>query len=247
MIAQGITTVLEDIKNVDGWLAKGEAILLYQLASKCAIGQVIVEIGSYKGKSTICLGKGSNSRNSTRIYAIDPHVGSPEHKAKQGEVWTYDEFLQNIQKANLGDLVLPILKFSKEAVEDINEPIGLLFIDGAHEYEAVKQDFSLWNNKIAIGGTIAFHDSIWWEGVRKVVTKNIFFSREYANIFFVESIICATRVSSRSCLQMIRSKYIYYLFRLYYWLRVKKNVYRLIPYRGKIIIEKLFSLLQWHY
>jgi len=40
-------------RNVDGFLDEKEGILLYNLAKNCTGKGVIVEIGSWKGKSTI--------------------------------------------------------------------------------------------------------------------------------------------------------------------------------------------------
>ncbi len=40
-----------------------------------------------------------------------------------------------------------------------HEPIGFLFIDGDHRYEAVRQDFELWYPHVLAGGIIAFDDT----------------------------------------------------------------------------------------
>jgi cephalosporin hydroxylase len=37
--------------------------------------------------------------------------------------------------------------------------IRLLFIDGDHRYEAVKQDFELWSPHVAAGGCVVFDDA----------------------------------------------------------------------------------------
>jgi predicted O-methyltransferase YrrM len=68
------------VDNIDGWLFEREGELLYDLAKNCTGKGVIVEIGSWKGKSTIWLGKGSKRGKKVLIYAIDPHTGSPETK-----------------------------------------------------------------------------------------------------------------------------------------------------------------------
>jgi predicted O-methyltransferase YrrM len=39
-----------------------------------------------------------------------------------------------------------------------NEPIDFLFIDGGHEYEAVKADFDNYHGLVRSGGIIGFHD-----------------------------------------------------------------------------------------
>jgi predicted O-methyltransferase YrrM len=66
--------VKELIKDVPGWLSDEEGEALYDLARECTGRGVIVEIGSWKGKSTICLGLGSRAGSSVRIFAVDPHA-----------------------------------------------------------------------------------------------------------------------------------------------------------------------------
>jgi predicted O-methyltransferase YrrM len=140
---------LKDIETqtaaIDGWLSKKEGRLLYKLAKNCTGRGAIVEIGSWKGKSTIWLAHGVKSKNNnTKVYAIDPHTGSSEHKVAQKRVWTFLEFKENIKRANVDDVVVPLVKTSEAAANDFSEPVELIFIDGAHEYEFVKQDFNLW-------------------------------------------------------------------------------------------------------
>jgi len=84
-------------QKIDGWLTENEGRLLYRLAKNCRGHGAIVEIGSWKGRSTVWLGKGSMRGSRTKIYAIDPHIGSSEHQEENGEVWTFEEFKQNIR------------------------------------------------------------------------------------------------------------------------------------------------------
>ena len=51
--------LLKEIKTIDGWLSPNEAELLFNLTKRNPYDGVIVEIGSWKGKSTVCLGRGS--------------------------------------------------------------------------------------------------------------------------------------------------------------------------------------------
>ena len=60
--------------NVEGWLDDSEGAYLYSLAQQCSKLGCIVEIGSWKGKSTIWLAKGSESVGGEKVYAIDPHT-----------------------------------------------------------------------------------------------------------------------------------------------------------------------------
>jgi len=156
-----IEHVKEATDKVEGWLTDAQGEFLYNAAKNCQGRGVIVEIGSWKGKSTIWLAKGSKAGSNVKIYAIDPHTGSSGHKKKRGEVWTFEEFKQNIKRANVEDIVVPVVKTSEDAERDWDgKPIELLWIDGEHEYEMVKLDFDLWSPYLVEGGTIAFHDTI---------------------------------------------------------------------------------------
>jgi predicted O-methyltransferase YrrM len=65
-----------------------------------------VEIGSWQGRSTIWLGKGSETVNGYEIYAIDPHVGGSR---RQHNVSTEKVFRENIQRAGLAKKVVTLV------------------------------------------------------------------------------------------------------------------------------------------
>jgi predicted O-methyltransferase YrrM len=124
--------------SVEGWLGKREGPYLYQLAKVGSRLGAIVEIGSWQGRSTIWLGRGSETVNGYEIYAIDPHVGGPR---RQHNVSTEKAFRENIQRAGLAKKVVPIVALSSDALKGWSRPIGMLWIDGDHRYEAVSGDF----------------------------------------------------------------------------------------------------------
>lgn len=197
------------VSNVDGWLTDEEGELLFNLAKQCTGKGVIVEIGSWKGKSTIWLGKGSVAGNHIDIFAIDPHTGSSEHHEMFGNVWTFREFQDNVKNAGLSDIINPIVKTSQEAAGLFNEPVELIFIDGAHEYELVKQDYQTWFPKIINGGTIALHDTLSWEGPTKVVEEFILQSTHFNQVRIVDSITVAQKVQANTWIDRIQGKYIF--------------------------------------
>jgi MMP 1-O-methyltransferase len=175
--------VKELIKNVPGWLTDEEGEALYELARDCTGKGVIVEIGSWKGKSTICLGLGSRAGAGVPIFAVDPHAD-----------YRHGEFKENIERAGIADLVTPVKGFSRDVVEEFDRPIELLFVDGSHEEEDVRHDFETWVPKVVEGGTVAFHDTTWHPGVRKVVAEKIYSSRQFRDVRFV---IGSTTIASK--------------------------------------------------
>ena len=180
------------INKIGGWLSNIEGELLYTLARNCLGNGVIVEIGSWKGKSTSWLGIGSEDGNKIKVYAIDPHTGSKEHKL-YSDVWTFDTFKKNIKEVGVENIVIPIVKTSKEAAKDFNLPVELIFIDGSHEYEDVKLDFDLWFPKLIKGGVMAFHDTIDWAAPKKVVEEFLYNKKYFSDVKVVDSITYAIK------------------------------------------------------
>ncbi len=142
----------------DGMIHPDECLLLMGLASQVREG-VIVEIGSYRGRSTIALAVGSSRGHAAPVYAIEPHENftgvlggrfGPEDKTA---------FQRNIAHSTLSRLIHLISATSEAAAESWSLEIGLLWIDGDHRYQAVKKDFELWSPFLRADGQIAFDDS----------------------------------------------------------------------------------------
>jgi predicted O-methyltransferase YrrM len=186
------------IAGIPGWLTDEEGEALYELARACRGNGVIVEIGSWKGKSTVCLGLGSRAGRSVPVYAIDPHAD-----------YRFGDFKTNIERAGVADLVRPIASLSQAAADGFAERIELLFVDGSHEYELVLDDFEKWVPKVVDGGWVAFHDTTWTEGPRKLVGHAIYRSRRFKEVrFVVGSLTVARKVARNSLADRARSRYV---------------------------------------
>jgi len=208
------------IANIPGWLADEEGEALYDLARTCTGKGVIVEIGSWKGKSTVCLGLGSKAGASLPVYSIDPHAA-----------YRFGEFKASVDKAGIADLVHPVPSFSQRAADHFHEPIELLFVDGSHEYELVLEDFEKWVPKVVDGGWVAFHDTTWTAGPREVVGRRIYRSRRFKDLrFVVGSTTVARKVQENSLLDRARSRYVLGV-KTVFWLvsSVLKKHRRLLP------------------
>ncbi|AST93894.1 MULTISPECIES: class I SAM-dependent methyltransferase [Sutcliffiella] len=172
---QRIDEVKSAVSTVEGWLKKEGIKNLYTYALE-APTSTIVEIGSWKGKSTSCLAFAVKDRGEGRVYAIDTWKGSSEHQKvlkHYEEDQLYQEFLENMSKLNLLDVIQPIKMDSVEAsrIWPIQKKIGLLYIDGSHEYELVKRDFEFWSPFVAEGGYIIFDDVPSWSGPTQLVNE----------------------------------------------------------------------------
>ena len=208
------------IADVPGWLTDEEGAALYELAKRCDGRGVIVEIGSWKGKSTICLALGSRAGNNVRIYAIDPHAD-----------YRFGDFKQNVERAGIADLVTPIASLSQPAADEFADPIELLFVDGSHEEELVREDFDKWVPKVVDGGWVAFHDTTWTRGPRHVVGERIYRSRTFKDVqFVVGSTTVARKVAQNTLRDRVRARYVLGV-KTAFWLAstVLKKQRRLLP------------------
>jgi predicted O-methyltransferase YrrM len=167
---------IDDLYNkvapVEGWLWNFEPVALIQLPLLVDhVPGAIVEIGSYCGKSTIALGSGSIhlSQSKRPIYCIDPFI--PDNRVYVGDY--FQVFWNHIAEAGLTQAVVPIRKYSRDAVHDCPGSIALLFIDGDHAYEAVKEDIANYTPRVVPGGIVAFHDYSlpWCPGVTRAVDE----------------------------------------------------------------------------
>jgi predicted O-methyltransferase YrrM len=214
------TRVKPLIANVPGWLTDEEGEALYNLARACTGSGVIVEIGSWKGKSTVCLGLGSKEGASVPVFAVDPHAD-----------YRFGDFKTNVERAGITDLVRPVASLSQAAADDFQEPIELLFVDGSHEYPLVLEDFEKWVPKVIDGGWVAFHDTTWTAGPRKVVGQAIYRSRRFKDVrFVVGSMTLARKVESNSLRDRVRNRYVLGV-KTAFWLgsSVLKKQRRLLP------------------
>ena len=199
---------ISHIDQIEGWLTDKEAVQLFALAKKCTGDGIIVEIGSWKGKSTICLAKGSQQSNGVKIYAVDPHQETFTHKNWSTGQSTLDQFRENIKKSNLDELVVPIVKTSRDAANDIDKPVELIFIDGNHQYEAVREDLQRWFPKVKDGGIMAFHDTTDYDGPRRVVSEFVFRSKYFKHIHCIDSITFGQKTRQNSLFDRFRNRYL---------------------------------------
>lgn len=163
-------------RHIDGWLTELEGSALYHAAMYGPGEGKIVEIGSFKGRSTVWLASGSRKAGREVIYAVDTHLGSPEHRIggdmathMPSEGTTEFVFRENIKQAGVEDWVVPFVMSSDDALRLWRDPIRLLFIDAEHTYEAVRRDFQSWQRHVVVGGLVAFHDVDRWDGSPQVL------------------------------------------------------------------------------
>lgn len=157
------------IETVKGFLDADEGAALYAAVLEAAHMGPCLEIGSYCGKSTVYLGQACKNSGAI-LYAIDHHRGSEEHQL--GEEYhdpqlydvqfekmdSFREFRHTLARAQLEDVVVPIVAPSALAARHWATPLGMVFIDGGHSMAAALTDYRCWAPHVVRGGLLAIHD-----------------------------------------------------------------------------------------
>jgi len=151
----------------EGWLTDAQASRLRERAAAAGAG-TIVEIGSFRGRSTIVLA--GAAAEGAGIVAIDPHAGSDRGPQEIGADSLRGEadhvaFHANLAAAGVADRVRHVRKMSAEALGDVDGPLALLYVDGAHRFGPARDDIARWGARVAPGGTMLVHDAFSSVGV----------------------------------------------------------------------------------
>lgn len=188
----------KEAEHIQGWLSPTEAFILYSMSleNKDSSGKIL-EIGSFLGKSSYWLAKGTKERNGHKITCVDTFRGSEEHQDLLKGQSTFTLFKENLIKAQVFDYVIPIKRSSEEAFVSFKDKISLLFIDGSHTYDDVKKDLLNWEQCLSAGGVVILHDSNGqWEGPTRVANELIIKRKNiYTNIIRIESFTIAQKIS----------------------------------------------------
>jgi predicted O-methyltransferase YrrM len=195
--------ILRRMKRIEGWLEEDEAELLIATTVRALTDlpepYPIVEIGSYCGRSTIVVGSAVRALHSTaRVYAIDPHegeVGALDQGLQQTGP-TLGRFTANLAAAALDDVVTTVQRRSYDVHWD--RPIGLLMIDGLHDYANISRDFWHFERHVALGGYVAFHDyADYYPGVKALVDE-VLANGRYQRVQLSRSLMVVRKTAAAS-------------------------------------------------
>jgi len=169
---------LVETGKADGNVNLAELGVLAQAAAAIAAGSIIVEIGTFDGRTTLNLAV--NAPGETPVFTLDlppedvaayalapgerQYVDKPRPGARfRAAVAPWDAPARRITQL-LGDSAT----FDWSPYEG---RAGLVFVDGSHAYAYVRKDSETALRLVAKGGIVLWHDYGRWEGVSRALDE----------------------------------------------------------------------------
>lgn len=145
---------LRPVGSTKGQLPYSVARLLHELAGQTSEG-VIVEIGSFRGRSAVALATGAK----VPVYAVDPHETFEGVLGGRYGAEDRGAFYRAMLRTGMYQRVRLINLPSAVVARAWEHPVGLLWIDGDHTYEGVRRDVDAWQRHLTKNAIIAFDDA----------------------------------------------------------------------------------------
>ena len=174
MIEQRFAALINSARAARCFMPDDEGLALFEAAKRAAENPaatptVLLEVGSWCGKSATYLGAAAEATN-TQLISVDHHHGSEENQEgwdyferelvdpADGRLNTLPHFQRQIAVAELERSVVGIVGHSADVAAWWTTPLSFLFIDGGHGEEPAWADWHGWTPHLAVGGTLAIHD-----------------------------------------------------------------------------------------
>lgn len=173
-------------EDLQGW-GSDHPILAWAVENSSS--PLIIEVGSWKGRSAINMAKAATASSLVReILCIDTWLGSAEHwlaaesniewyeslGIKNGRPEIYKTFLGNVILNKCQDIITP-LPLSSDAAFHVLKALGvsssLIYIDGSHELAAVMRDIECYWQLLSPDGIMILDDYQAWPGVTQAVNS----------------------------------------------------------------------------
>ncbi len=163
--------------EIEGWMTGYELVWLHDSAAR---SESVLEIGTWKGRSTAALAAGCPGR----VVTVD-RFGGPLYETstyRDAGALETDVFAEATANLSGFDNVEILRMSSREAAATLAGEFDMVFIDGDHSEEAVREDLALWTpfaSKLLCGhdrhlpsvaaaleglDVSAGPDSLWWMG-----------------------------------------------------------------------------------
>jgi GT2 family glycosyltransferase/Flp pilus assembly protein TadD/predicted SAM-dependent methyltransferase/predicted O-methyltransferase YrrM len=152
---------LKEALKVDGWMSETELVFLAENASKAATA---LQVGCYKGRSSIVIGENIHFS----LLDIDSFIGDFGNTLSTEDLaWAYKANVKSL----LGSKIELIVGDSHEVLKTLNRTFDMIFIDGSHTYADAKKDIELAIPLLNPGGLLCGHDYSYSADVKRAVDE----------------------------------------------------------------------------
>jgi hypothetical protein len=159
----------------------------------------------------IALGLKANPHLRLRLACVDLFFSDKQ------EPGLLEAFRANAARAGVADLIDCIAQPSAEAAQrwPAQQGVAMLWIDGNHDFEHVRDDFLAWNRFLVPGGVVAFHD-LYLLGVRETVLKHLFPDARFQDLALIaDNLLGAVKGSlPPSRAQRVQKQRVYWALRI---------------------------------
>ena len=125
-----------------------------------SLGEVL-EIGSFKGKSTTLIAKSVALVGGDRVCAVDPLFLPSVHVPPTEKGDSLPDIFRQTLSDNGVEQVVEFHQMPSEALAATwDRPLRFLWIDGDHTYPGAMADFVNFSHHLQPGAVIAFHDTL---------------------------------------------------------------------------------------
>lgn len=160
--------MISNALRIQGWMSERELTWLAETAQK---SNIIIEIGSYLGRSTTAL----CDNTSGKVYSVDPYEGN--YRYDDGRIFrpfddeTMRSFHSNLKHHFESGKLVHFRRHFKEC--SFPKKSDFIFIDGDHREMPLRNDIFTGLEWLKSGGILAGHDYTHsdWPSVKKVVDE----------------------------------------------------------------------------
>jgi len=168
-------------------------IELRWLAREAKKHRVVIEVGSWRGRSTRALGDNTLGV----VYAVDHFNGSEGEQGWHSDArlndgdFAFIDFCNNNFDLIQSGRIIPLRGTSMNMAQLLKKhgvKADMIFIDADHSYEAVKRDVETWQELLTDDGLLCGHDARAWAGVDRAISETLHqhYIGENTTIWFCE-------------------------------------------------------------
>ena len=163
------------MRAVPGFLTEREGRFLALIAAGAPADGVILEIGTFKGKSTVGLATIAQRYGLGPVVTVDPHTApAPTDPDLAGQASSWEAFTASVAAAGVADVVEAHRAYSRDVARGWNRPIRVLWVDGDHTYAGTREDVALFGPHLVPGAVLAMHDVLHvYEGPVRVFVEEV--------------------------------------------------------------------------